>query len=491
MRVVYSLVARAAAITFFILSTASIVAAQNVVDPRFAEFAPSPDHDVVADGQPVVASYTLSLFLVGATTPFATVNLGKPSPGTDGLIRVDFLSLMTTPPAPGVVYVAHVSAVGPGGSGVSLVSNSFEFSAPCAPSINPAAQSFAAGGGSATVSVTTGSSCAWTATSSVSWISITSGASGTGNGSANFTVAAHTGTTSRTGTLTIAGQTFTVTQAAASCTYAIGTTSQSVPALGGTGSVGVTAGTGCTWTSTSNAGWITITSGGSGTGNGTANFTVAAHTGTTSRTGTLTIAGQTFTVTQSPVSCTYAIGSASQAVTSTGATRSVTVTAGTGCTWSSTSHVQWITINSGGNGSGNGTVSFTVAQNTTTSSRTGTLTIAGQTHTVTQAAMVCSYTVSSTSQAAPYPGGTYAVGLTTGQFCTWTATKSVAWITLSNASGTGSASIAYQVAANTTLVSRAGTISVGGRTVTVTQAAAVQPSTPSNLRVVPRTGGGL
>jgi hypothetical protein len=42
----------------------------------------------------------------------------------------------------------------------------------------------------------------------------------------------------------------------------------------------------------SNATFITITSGSSGTGNGTVNYSVAANTGTTSRTGTMTIAGQ-------------------------------------------------------------------------------------------------------------------------------------------------------------------------------------------------------
>ena len=50
--------------------------------------------------------------------------------------------------------------------------------------------------------------------------------------------------------------------------------------------------------------WITVTSGSSGTGNGTVSYTVAANTSTTSRTGTLTIAGLTATVTQAGA-CTY------------------------------------------------------------------------------------------------------------------------------------------------------------------------------------------
>jgi hypothetical protein len=82
------------------------------------------------------------------------------------------------------------------------------------------------------------------------------------------------------------------------CTFSISPTSASQPAGGGTGSVTVTATAGCAWTAVSNATFITITAGSSGTGNGTVNYSVAANTGSTSRTGTLTIAGLTFTVTQ-------------------------------------------------------------------------------------------------------------------------------------------------------------------------------------------------
>jgi len=82
------------------------------------------------------------------------------------------------------------------------------------------------------------------------------------------------------------------------CSYSISPTSASYAAGGGTGSVSVTAGAGCNWTAVSNATFITITGGSSGSGNGTVSYSVAANTGTSSRTGTMTIAGQTFTVSQ-------------------------------------------------------------------------------------------------------------------------------------------------------------------------------------------------
>jgi hypothetical protein len=85
---------------------------------------------------------------------------------------------------------------------------------PCSYSISPTAQNVGASGGTGnTITVTTQAGCAWTAASTVSWITINSGSSGSGNGSVGFSVTANT-SAARTGTITVAGQTFTVNQAA-------------------------------------------------------------------------------------------------------------------------------------------------------------------------------------------------------------------------------------------------------------------------------------
>ena len=65
--------------------------------------------------------------------------------------------------------------------------------------------------GEGTVTVTIGTGCAWTAMTTDSWISITSGSSGTGSGTVRFSVGLNLGA-SRTGTITIAGKVFTVNQ---------------------------------------------------------------------------------------------------------------------------------------------------------------------------------------------------------------------------------------------------------------------------------------
>lgn len=175
----------------------------------------------------------------------------------------------------------------------------------CSFTIAPTNQSFGANGGTGSVSVTTQSSCAWTATSNASFITITANNSGTGSGTVNYTVAANNGV-ARTGTLQIAGQTFTVAQSGNSnCTFTLLPTSQAFAAGGGSSSVSVTAPGGCTWTTTSNAVWITLATGTeSGNGNGAVGYTVAPNNSGSARQGTITIAGQTFTATQSATSDT-------------------------------------------------------------------------------------------------------------------------------------------------------------------------------------------
>ena len=163
---------------------------------------------------------------------------------------------------------------------------------------------------------------------------------------------------------------------------------------GGPGvAVAVSTAVGCSWTARSNDGWITLVSGSSGSGAGSVTFTVAANSGAP-RNGTLTIAGQTFTVGQASSggappppppppqqNCSYSISPTEDGIKEKGGSMSVAVSAGVGCQWAATSNESWIVITQGASGSGNGTVEFDVQAG---KKRTGTLTIAGQTFTVHQ-----------------------------------------------------------------------------------------------------------
>ncbi len=188
------------------------------------------------------------------------------------------------------------------------------------------------------------------------------------------------------------------------CTYSITPEAASATAAGGSGSVNLTTTTtSCPWMTSSLSDWITVTSGSVGAGNGTIGYAVAANTGP-ARTGYINIVGQTFTVNQAD-GCVYTLSSYSQSFGRYAGTGTVTVTSVTGCTWTAASNNSWISITSGSSGSGTGTVGYSVSTNNTGAPRTGTMIIAGQTFTVTQAAQpTCTLAVS--PNIVPYGGTT-------------------------------------------------------------------------------------
>jgi len=344
---------------------------------------------------------------------------------------------------------------------------------PCTYSLSSSSASATYSGGNASVSVTSPSGCSWTAASNASWISILSGKKGKGNGTVTYSVTANNANTSRQGTLTIAGKTFTVTQAAESCSNAsISPQSASPTYNGGNATVTVTSPSGCPWTAVSNVSWISITSGASGSGNGTVKYSVSANTLGTSRVGTLTIAGQTLTVTQAAAPCTYSLSASSASPTYTGGSATVNVTSLSGCSWTAVSNASWISVVSGRSGTGSGTVTYSVAANNADTSRIGTLTIAGQTFTVTQGAAPCTYSLSATSASPAYTGGSATVNVTSPSGCPWTAvSNNTSFISVvSGASGTGNGTVTYSVSANNAGTSRQGTLTIAGKTFTVTQA---------------------
>ncbi|HVT03054.1 MAG TPA: glycoside hydrolase family 44 protein [Thermoanaerobaculia bacterium] len=88
---------------------------------------------------------------------------------------------------------------------------------------------------------------------------------------------------------------FVIPASSSSCTYSISPASQSFVSNGGSGSINVVAGQGCTWTATSNASWIVASTAGSG--NGTVGYTVAMNLGA-ARSGSISVGGLTFTANQ-------------------------------------------------------------------------------------------------------------------------------------------------------------------------------------------------
>jgi hypothetical protein len=85
---------------------------------------------------------------------------------------------------------------------------------------------------------------------------------------------------------------------------------------------------------------------------------------------------------------------------------------------------------------------------------------------------VCDFSLSETDQSFNATGGTGTVSVNALSGCAWNATSSQSWLTIvSDGSGTGTGTLVFQVATNTTGQARTATLSIGGETFTVNQTA--------------------
>ncbi len=338
----------------------------------------------------------------------------------------------------------------------------------CTTTLSSYSSTATATGGSGSFTVYMASGCSWTAQSNSSWITVSSG-SGSGNGSVTYSVAQNTSSSVRFGSIDVGTATFNITQAGFSCSYTLSPTSASYDLNGGSGSFTVTASSSCSWTASTTASWIVITSGGSGSGSDTVSYTVYANSTSSSRTGTITVGGASFTITQS-ASCTITLNPTSKSVSSTASTGTIQVVTNlTSCAWSAYSDsTSWLTISSGSSDTGSGTISYSVAANTTASSRTGHIIVGTATFTITQVAAYCSISVSPNPVTFAYTGGQSQVTVTST--CAWSASTSDNWIKIAATSGTsGNGTVTIETAINNGSSFRDGTVIVGGVTVVVRQ----------------------
>jgi hypothetical protein len=338
----------------------------------------------------------------------------------------------------------------------------------CNYSLNPASHSAAAAGGASSFGITAPAGCAWTSSGVPAWITGVP-ASGNGPQTINFTVAVNNGAT-RSANIVIGGQTFTVTQASVACNYSLNPTSHSATAAGGASSFDITTPGSCSWTSSGVPAWITGVPG-SGTGTTTINFTVTTNPDPAPRNANIIIGGQTFAVAQAAAACSYSLNPTSHSAATAGGSSSFDVNTTASCGWTSSGVPGWIT-GVPGSGTGTTTINFTVAANPDASPRNANIVIGGQTFAVTQTAAACSYSLNPTSHNASAAGGSSSFDINTTASCNWTSSGVPAWITGVPGSGTGTTTISFTVAANPDPSSRSASITIGGQTFSVTQAAA-------------------
>ncbi len=365
---------------------------------------------------------------------------------------------------------------------------------PCTYSVNPAEGSVPSVGGSGTFSVATPSHCAWTASvSAPSWISITSGASGTGAADVTYSVSINASPDARSGTITVNGAVYTITQFGGGCSFTISPVNLAATSAGGPAQITVTASNSvCLWT----ASGLGATPA-SGSGSGTVTVTIPANGTAATLVHTATIADKTLTVNQTGINCTVGLSPyeanapATPPVDWSGA---VAVTTPPGCPYSTVPGPSWIQVTSGGSGTSSGTLVYSVDGNSTTVARSGTLMIGGQPFQLTQDGLACSVTVNTSGLGSPYgsTGGTGTIGITTnGANCSWTASSDSSWATVVPIGSTGNGSIGVSASSNaSSTTGRSAQLTVGGQTITISQAGTTCTyALQSTSGAVPASGG--
>lgn len=459
------------------------------------------DWNCTAAGQLITCISTKALAANASATFDLTVNVIAAPAQSQPLVNTASVSSLTS------------DAVASNNSGSSTV-NTVE--AACSFAIAPTGQNFTAAGGTGNVMVTTQDGCAWQASinSGADFITIEGiASSNNGSGSINFSVAANNSLNPRSGALTIAGQTFTITQAGMVCQYAVTPETQAFDENGGTGAVTITTTTVCTWQVVSDSQFVVLTGAGSGIGNGMVRFSVAPNQAVAQRAGTLTVTGRDgfskkINILQGSATqavCTFALSPSSAAFGAKGGDRAFFVQVSPdSCEWTATTASNFINITSDANQSGSAYISYLIPPNTLDAARAGSIAISQlvgstpiprQTFTITQDSQTpppvvgcaITLTIPPFSQNFTEAGGEGMLMVGIAQGCSWQAmvSKGANFINIeSGANGNGSGTIKFRVAANTTNLARDGTLTINGKTVFIRQSG-VQTGTDCMLAIDP------
>jgi hypothetical protein len=224
------------------ISTGGGNAASVLSDPKNPGFAATASAALQAFGPmlPSLTNYTFSLASVGGQPTITGVNASIAC-GVTGAAAYSFT--LATPGGPLVLKCPHMAAPGTtvtvkgqisfaphksfalaltlsgtahsSSDMLTLGAVSAQVQIPCGSTVSPSAQAFSPAGGSGNVNITISPGCAWGVSGIPSWVTPTNGASGTGNGTFSYQVAADAGG-DRTATMTVANISVALEQEAAS-----------------------------------------------------------------------------------------------------------------------------------------------------------------------------------------------------------------------------------------------------------------------------------
>lgn len=215
----------------------------------------------------------------------------------------------------------------------------------------------------------------WTATSSESWLKLSS-TSGNGNATLSVTAEANNSTANRAGTLTIISAEKTISVAVSQLGLNVSVSPSSLDFIdrGETKSLNIT--TPFAWTTASSESWLKLSST-SGNGNATLSVTAESNNSTTNRSGTLTIisSDKTLSVAVNQAGGTLSVYPTSISdISEKGGTFPIELNTSTPFAWTASASASWISLSTN-SGTGSTTITLTVKENDTPTSRNGQVTI--------------------------------------------------------------------------------------------------------------------
>ncbi len=380
-----------------------------------------------------------------------------------------------------------ISVTGNNGIGQKLVTVTQD-AAPPVTNITPTSGNYDYQGGNSSISVTT-NVIQWSASSNVSWILPDTSNHTTGTSNISYVVQANNNFTNRTGVIFINDQLFTVNQLTAQT--ALVPSSANVSYNGtANGSFIVDSGH-ASWTAVSSDSWVVVTSGSPGSNTGNVTYAVASNPTNQPRSATITADGQAFVVYQDAGPSFTSINPTGANFGFNGTSSNQTITVTSNEFWSASSSANWTVIQGAFNGTGNGTVKYTVLPNGNTSTRSASITINNNIYTVNQTGPAANTTISPTSKNFPQ-GGASGTVITVLSNTNWTATPSDTWISIIG-SGNGTSpggNVTFDVAANPLLGSRSGNITIADKVYSITQNGLnnVTNLTPTSFSAIPAGG---
>ena len=183
---------------------------------------------------------------------------------------------------------------------------------------------------------------------------------------------------------------------------------------------------------------------------------------------------------QASSSCSFALTSPANGSVSIGARAAmvnVSFTGPTNCNWTLASYGGWVASAAADHGQGPGSAAYAVSANTSLTSRSQTLFVAGQPLTITQAGAACSLSLTGTSAPAAGKGGAITVGVVSpSDACAWSAMSAAPWLPITSGAGGDGGTVTVTVASNTG-PARSGIVTIANMPFTINQAAGTSTTT--------------